>query len=213
MAIIIGSGEPVSRLRRSLDVKGKVNLSVDEILVPTIEIFDATRPPFRKTGVRWFADITVPAVAAQLGRFRVFHNIVIDQLVDSIILTELTGSGAQQFRVGAGPAGAAGGLAVRTTEIMPLDAGGAISRALPILTLVDSITPTSLSQNFYTVTIGAPGEESMILPVEIVLPAAKPDSPITNAPCLTIETTSSNRPFHVSISGLFWDSLPLDSLT
>jgi len=62
MALIFGSGEPVSRLRRSLDLKGKVNLSVDEIIVPTLTVFDATRPPFRRTGIRWFADVNVPDV-------------------------------------------------------------------------------------------------------------------------------------------------------
>jgi len=139
----------------------------------------------------------------------------IDQLIDQFIFSVTAGGTppAIQFFVGAGPAGAAGGVPVRTTEIMPIDAGGVPSRPIPITTIVDTITPTSLSQRFYSVVGDTSGEGSVILPVEIVLPAAKRDSPVTNSPAITVENSATDQPYTLSVTGLFWDSLPLDALT
>jgi len=215
MAMQFGSGEPVSRMRRALDVKGKLNLAIDEVIVPILQLFDATRPPFRRTGIRWFADITASGGVGVMGRIRIVNPTNIDQLIDGMIFSVTAGGTppAIQFFVGAGPAGAAGGVAVRTTEVMPIDAGGVPSRPIPITTIVDTITPTSLSQNFYSVVGDTSGEGSVILPVEIVLPAAKRGSPITNSPAITVEISATDQPFRLSVTGLFWDSLPIDALT
>jgi len=215
VALQFGTGELVARLRRALDIKGKVSLGIDETVVPVFNIFDATRPPFRKTGIRWFADVLATGSAGNMGRVRIFHNTPSDQLIDGLIFSVTAGGTppAIQFFVGAGPAGLAGGLAARTTEIVTLDAGGVPSRPIPIQTFVDDITPTSLSQNFYSVVGDTSGEGSVILPVEIVIPAAKKDSPITNAPCITIEISATDQPFRLSATGLFWDAVPLDART
>jgi len=212
MALIFGSGEPVSRLRRALDVKGKVNLGVDEIIVPTMQLFDATEPPFRKTGVRWWAKLQVASVVGELGRVRIFHELPVDQLIDKIVATS-PGGNTMDIIVGAGPAGIAGGLAVRTTEIVQVDSGGVVSRPLPILTFIDSVTPTSLSQEFFQVNFPNTPETRYLENLDIVLPARANPGPITNAPCITIECTRAQFAFTVSISGLFWDSLPLDART
>jgi len=215
MAIQFGTGELVARLRRALDVKGKVSLGVDETVVPVFNIFDATRPPFRKTGIRWFVDRLVPGGVGVMGRIRIFHNTQSDQLIDGFVFNIDAGGSppAPRWFVGAGPAGVGGGLAARTTEIVQLDAGGVPSRPVPIQTFVDTITPTSLSQNFYSVVVDTSGEGTVILPVEIVIPAAKPGSPITNAPCITVEIAATDQPYRLSVTGLFWDAVPLDART
>jgi len=211
MALIFGSGEPVSRLRRSLDLKGKVNLSVDEIIVPVITTFDATKPPFRRTGIRWHIVAVIPAVIGELGRVRIFHQLPVDQLIDRVIIA--SGDPDDFFvNIGAGPSGAAAGLFARTTEIMRVDSGGVISRQIPIQHVIDSVTPTSLSQTFATVFQQFAG--TLDLPLEIVLPAqADPTDPVTNAPTLTVEAASNQVAFTVTVSGLYWDSLPLNALT
>jgi len=212
MALIFGSGEPISRLRRSLDIKGKVNLGVDEIIVPTLLLFDSTLPPFRRTGVRWFIEVIGQAVAGEFGRVRLFHTLNIDQLVDQITF-QGTGAGALRFIVGAGPSGnAAGNTTARTTEIVNADNGGVISRQVPIQGFGDSVTPTSLSQIFHGVNCRT--SETITLQTEIVLPAM-PDiaDPITNAPTLTIEGSAANVAFRIILSGLYWDSLPLNVRT
>ncbi len=209
-----GSGEPVSRLRRSLDIKGKVNLGIDETIVPVLNVFNATEPPFRKTGVRWFFDTQVGPSAVEFGRVRIFHSLPIDQLVDYIAVSSTAGAGFIDFRIGAGPAGAVGGSPVRTTEIMPVDSGGVISRPLPILIFVDFITPSSLSQLFGHIGFDAASVVQGVWNLPIVLPAQPDrDDPITNAPTLTIECLKVNQAFRLMASGLYWDSLPLDSKT
>lgn len=207
MALIFGSGEPVSRVRRGLDVKGKVNLGLDEIVVPVATTIDLTIPPIRRSPVRWWAFRSVPAIVGELGRFRIFHQNATDQVIDYISVTSSTG---MSIRVGHGPGGDVNGLAVRTTELMDADTGGVISRPVGILTLADSITPTSIG----TVLFGArvlPGSTAVILERRaLVLPAMpEPADPITNAPTLTIESLDANELFEVSISGLLYDAIPI----
>ncbi len=214
MPFIFGSGEPVSRLRRALDVKGKVNLQVDETIVPVLQIFDATAPPFRRTGIRWFLDATVGPIAGQFGRVRMFHTLPIDQLIDYISVSSVSGAGYIDFQIGAGPPGIAGGTAVRTTEIMRVDSGGVPSRELPIQFLADTTTPTSLSQLFGHLGFDADNEVPGKWELPIVLPAQSDrGDPITNAPTITVECLKVNQGFHFCASGLYWDSLPLDATT
>jgi len=213
MAMQFGSGEPVSRLRRALDVKGKMNLGVDETIVPVLQIFDATEPPFRKTGVRWFFDTGVGSTAGEVGRLRIFHQLPIDQVVDYIAFSATAGAGVIQFIVGQGGAAAAGGLPVFTTEIKTIDTGGVIARSIPILTLADTIFPSSINQSFAHTAFDADNLTPGIIRLPIVIPAAKENSPLTNAPTLTIECGKVTQAFRVMVSGLYWDSLPLNSKT
>lgn len=209
MGLIFGSGEPVARLRRLLDVKGKVNLGLDETVVPVINLQDADQPPFRRTGVRWFFQASVAAVAGELGRVRIFHELAIDQLVDSI---RVASAAALRYEIGQGPAGAAGGSAARTTEVMPIDNGGIISRSIGIRILTDSVTPSSLNFNFAEIRHGAGEEVEFRLPIVLPAKVDQPD-PVTNAPTLTIECTTVNSIFVIGLSGLFWDSVPLSART
>jgi len=214
MALIFGSGELVSRLRRSLDLKGKVNLGIDETVVPVLNVFDSTEPPFRRTGVRWFLSVDVGPIVGQFGRLRIFHTLPIDQVVDRISAFAKAGAGAMALRIGMGPSGAGGGLFARTTEIMPLDSGGVISRPIPIQFIADTVTPTSISTLFWQIAWDNDSVVPGLMEIPIVLPA-QPDrtDPITNAPTLTLEIDRTDQPVTISVSGLYWDSLPLDART
>jgi len=214
VALQFGSGEPVSRLRRSLDVKGKLNLGLDETVVPVLNVFDATEPPFRRTGVRWFVNVAIGPIAGELARLRIFHTLPIDQLIDGISAFAAAGAGAIGVLIGAGPSGAAGGTPVRTTEVMPLDSGGVISRPLPIQVIADTVPVSTISQLFWATAFDA----DAVVPAEfnfpIVLPA-QPDQgdPITNAPTLTIECQKVLQVLSISVTGLYWDNLPLNAKT
>jgi len=213
VAIQFGSGEPVSRLRRSLDVKGKLNLGVDETIVPVLTIFDSTQPPFRRTGVRWFFHAGIGPIAAERGRLRIFNNSTIDQLIDRISVSSPSGSGVIFAQVGQGPSGEAPALPVRTTEIVEVDAGGVIARQIPILTFADTVFPTSLSTIFWTMSWDADNTIPGLFELPIVLPASPLDTPITNLSTLTVECDKVNQQIDVSVSGLYWDSLPLNART
>ena len=214
MALTFGSGEQVDRLRRGLDIKGRVVLGVDEVVVPTVNVGDFTDAPYRKTGIRWYAPAVVTAVAGELGRYRVFHNNTVDQLIDKIILVA---DGSINILIGSGAVGsAAGALAARTTELVSLPmqggaGGGQISRPIGIFTLTDSnVGPTVLNTLIhYEINTNIP---TTGLEVGIVLPAVR-DPAAPNFSTLTIEAQNANTLFRVTCTGLYFDTLPLNSTT
>jgi len=215
MALQFGSGEPVARLRRSLDVKGKVNLGVDDIIVPTIQLHDAEQAPFRKTGVRWHLQLDLPGVALEVGRVRLMNPTAIDQILDRVVFT--ANGSVHVFSIGAGAPGVAGGTPVRTTELMRVPAavgGSIISRNLPINAFVDSTLASADSQFFYEfLALANTSVDADNL--EIVLPAF-PDpenGPVTDIPTLTFESSIVNQGWAISFSGRYWDSLPLNVQT
>ncbi len=213
MAIIFGSGEPVSRLRRGLDVKGKVNLGLDEIVVPMALVSDFTAAPYRRSPVRWWANANVAGGAGLFTRAQLANTSGRDQLIDRIYYRT---DAVAALNVGSGLGMAPGaGTPARTTELVsvPPNATGDISRALPIEVLGSTITPTSL----FDIFLSCPGSDSLIgqvIPVEIVLPAApRPELPAANVTTLTAELTVQNVIMDITFSGLYFDQLPLDSRT
>ena len=213
MALTFGSGEQVDRLRRGLDIKGRVVLGVDETVVPTVNVGDLTVPPIRKSGIRWWAPQNIPAVAAELGRYRVWHRLPVDQLIDRFYLTA---NALITVRIGSGVVGAvAGSTAARTTELVRLPlaggaGGGAISREIGIFSQVDSNVGVTITADLVRIEI--PASDTIIVPVEIVLPAVRdPNAP--NFSTLTVESQVANTVFNVCASGLYFDTLPLNVST
>ena len=213
MALSFGSGEQVDRLRRGMDIKGRVVLGVDEIVVPTVNVGDFTGAPIRKSGIRWYAPQDIPAVAGELGRYRVFHQNAVDQLVDRIYIATAGNIGV---RIGAGAVGAlAGALPARTTELVSLPlqggaGGGAISRPIGIFSLSDSnvgATVTNIMIRWEVESL-----QGSQLEVEIVLPAVR-DPLAPNFSTLTVESEVAASAFRVTCSGLYFDTLPLNVST
>jgi len=211
VALIFGSGEPVSRLRRGLDVKGKVNLGLDEVIVPVVQVLDATAPPIRRTPVRWWSALLVVAVVADRGRFRISNHSPIDQLIDGIWISP---NATDNYTIGEATAigGIVGSTAARTTELVA-GFGPNIGRPIPIFAFADSTLAASISAAMLRIrassTVSAQKQE-----VEIVLPAAaSPLVTVANAPTLTLEASTANQTFNVTMTGLYWDSLPLNVRT
>jgi len=212
MALTFGSGEQVDRLRRGLDIKGRVVLGVDEIVVPTVNVGDFTVAPIRKSGIRWYAPLVIPAVAGELGRYRVFHQNPVDQLIDKIMLVA---DANMNILIGSGVVGAAGGIAARTTELVTLPlqggaGGGQISRPIGIFTLADSNVGATVVNTLIITEIDT--TVPTILDVGIVLPAVR-DPAAPNFSTLTIEGQNANTLFRVTCSGLYFDTLPLNVTT
>jgi len=212
MAIIFGSGEPVSRLRRGLDVKGKVNLGLDEIVVPMALVSDFTGAPYRRSPVRWYASANVVGVAGQFSAVRLANTSGRDQLIDRIYVQCEFDSA---INVGSGQGIAPGtGAPARTTELVsvPANATGDISREIPIEVIGLAIMPSTIFDIFLTVAVD--GTVGAIIPVEIVLPAApRPELPAANVTTLTVEMNNLDINVDVTFSGLYFDQLPLDART
>jgi len=204
MAIMFGSGEPIARLRRGLDIKGRVVLGLDETIVPVITVSDATQPPVRRSPVRFWLSANVPAVVGEQGRFRIFHQLPTDQLVDRIWITP--GTTARVFVIGHGADGAVGGFAARTTEIVDFPTTGAISRAVGIFSIADAVAVATITQPLMRLRVA---NVAAVIPVEIVIPTANPALAINASPALTIEGATQNDAFDVTVSGLMYDSLPI----
>ena len=212
MAIMFGSGEPVSRLRRGLDVKGKVNLGLDEIVVPMALVSDFTGPPYRRSPVRWYSRTVQNGVAAQKTGVRLANTSGRDQLLDRIYVSS---NADTILLLGSGLAVAPGaGTPARTTELTAVAAAtpGLISRELPIEALGFNITPTSIAEILLSASVEDIGGNWF--PVEIVLPATpRPDDPAQNVTTLTVELSADAAFLDLTFSGLYFDQLPLDTRT
>jgi len=210
MAIMIGSGEPVARVRRGLDIKGRVALGLDETIVPVATTIDLTAPPIRRSPVRWWSAVTISAVALERAQLRIFHKIAVDQLITGFWVFTAT---AATLEVGEGLAGAVAGLAARTTELVNAADGAETSRALGIQSVTSTSVAAQLANPLMRVVTPA-GGESVFFPVEIVIPAMPdPTQPITNAPAILFESQNVNTLHIITVTGLMFDALPLDFKT
>jgi len=212
MAILIGSGEPVSRARRGLDVKGKVNFGLDETIVPMAILSDFTGAPYRRSPVRWWVTASVTGVPGQFSAFRLSNTSGRDQLLDRMIVRAESDT---RINVGSGQGQAPGvGAPARTTEIVavPANATGDISREVPIELTSLTITPSTIFDILFQALV--PTVAGLDLPLEIVLPATpRPDDPAQNVTTLTAEINNLDVNATVSFSGLYFDQLPLDLRT
>lgn len=209
MALQIGSGEPVARVRRGLDIKGRVNLGLDETIVPVASAIDLTQPPIRRTPVRWWVAANVAADAAERPQLRVFHQNRVDQLITGFWLQT---NAAASILVGQGLAGAAGGVPARTTEIVDANNGGVVSRQIGIQSIATTQVGASISNAFLRLQV--PQIHSEYFAAEIVIPAMpNPEGPVTNAPAILFEGTQLNRTLQITVTGLYFDALPLDFRT
>jgi len=209
MALIFGSGEPVSRLRRGLDVKGKVNLGLDEIIVPVVTTLDVTQAPYRRSPVRWWAAAIIAAVAGERAQFRIFQQNTVDQLITGCWCRT---SASESLTIGQGLPGVAGGIPARTTEIVNADNGAVVSRQVNIQSDADTAIATAISNAFLIVQTST--AESIYYPLDLVLPAMPdPQDPITNAPAILFEIGGSNVTAVFTVTGLYFDAVPLDFRT
>jgi len=83
MPKILGTGEQSERLRRLLDLRGRIDTSIDETVVPTILVGDATGPGYRRSGRKWRVALSM-AVSGTLNSWLLCNSgarlIVIDEI-------------------------------------------------------------------------------------------------------------------------------------
>lgn len=197
MALIFGSGEPTSRLRRALDVKGKVNLGLDETVVPVVVVGEYQNAPFRTSGVQFFGALRVAGVAATSSRVRLNNLTDVDAVIRRIWLSNPV-SAFQVFHIGTGPVGVAGGSNVFTTERVDTFVLGTPSRQLGLNLIGDTISPTSLSRVFHRLSV--PALTSLEVPCELVVPS--------RLGAITIETLGIQTNIEVGFEGVFIDDIP-----
>lgn len=93
MPFVPQSVELSDRIRRSFGVRGSLSIGVDEVAVPTIQLFDASQAPFRSQGIRWWMNATQAAPAGQVPVISVVAAQPGTVLVDRVYAHITTASG------------------------------------------------------------------------------------------------------------------------
>lgn len=109
MPLGFGSGELADRMRRALDIRGRIPLAVDEVVVPVALVSEPQAPPFRISGRRcFFAAATAAGGAGTVFRARIMNPTQVDAILDRVQLWQEVGTGFN-WNIGAGS-----GLALET---------------------------------------------------------------------------------------------------
>lgn len=91
MPFVPQSVELTDRIRRAFGMRGQLAVAVDEVAVPTIQLFDASQSPYRTQGIRWWMNATQSAPAGQLPMISVVAaqpgTVVIDRVYAHITTT------------------------------------------------------------------------------------------------------------------------------
>lgn len=82
----LGTGELVERARRFLGLRGRIDLAMDQQLVPVVVGQDLAKAPFRKSGVRMWGGVDLLAAGANSAQVIVNHTPSI-QVLDQLRVT------------------------------------------------------------------------------------------------------------------------------
>ena len=198
--IQFGTGELVTRLRRALDIRGKPDINLDDMVVPVVIVGEFQRAPFRTSGIHCFQSDSIGPGAGNFGRFRIenFDNPT-DAVLVRVWLSNLSAAATQEFRIGTGPLALGGGTASFTTELVPDPVfAGIPSRTVPILLSTDQPGVTSITQRFIDV-IALPGTTVMV-PLELTIPAL--------SGTITIESSTTQEPVGCAFEARLLTDLP-----
>lgn len=228
MPQIFGSGEVAQRLRRLLDFRGRFPGQIDETIVPVIQVEDARRAPFRRSGRRWWTHFPVTAAATTgAGSFLINETgttIVVDYLtIGGNILLETGGNSVLLgTRVGE-PSVIQGGLRLNaiTTEAGDVPSGtlpsstdlGTELLAMYAIGYTTSVIGSQLGTTmarWWLAGAGAPGVQGQPgLPNGINLLGPEYGIALSPRVALGIETfgTQANHEFEVTWGGLYWDDV------
>jgi len=157
--------ELVNRLRRAFDLRGSLQLLVDEIAVPVATIFDASQAPFRLDGIRWGRASSDPGTAAVYTRIEVtpqaFNTCVVKQLV-------ISNPNATATTYHWGPIASAFVAPVAITTEQPDQLVARVPIGLNVLTNgVPQVGLAAAGNGIGVVRI--PGETAIVIPCDILL--------------------------------------------
>lgn len=99
-----------NQLRRSFGLRGLIQTSVDEIVVPIASIADLDRPPFRSEGFSWYSS-NRQITGATFGHVGISFDPSIRGRVEKVVITNLDPA-QQDYRVALANVSNPGALAV-----------------------------------------------------------------------------------------------------
>lgn len=174
--LIPGSGEIGQRLARGLDIKGRVQVEVDESVVPVAQVINLDQPPHRTDGVIAFGGQARTAAALQFPACSIFNPTSQNQIVDYVLIGnpvagEWTISLATDAIAARPLAGGTQVSLISTENVQEFQVDGLI--LTPLLALSYSVAAVPIPG---TVDIGrgvVPASHSVLVPLDLVLPPGK----------------------------------------
>lgn len=199
MPFPFGTGELATRIRRALDARGRIPLTFDEVVVPTFQVVDATRAPFRFSGRRAQTALFQAAVAGQFARYILSNPTPIDQVLQRIIPFS-AGAATTVGAIGIGP-GPTSGLPLWTTE--GVDAHTQLIAATGLVLNSTTVAATTIAQTLYQFAVapsGAATGQSLIDldNLELVVPSGG---------ALTIELFAVNTDARLTVVCQYYDDV------
>lgn len=124
------TSELVNRIRRGFGQRGQLSMSVDEVAVPTVGLYQLDQCPFRTDGLQWFTTLAVPSNAANNSYAWVTADPSIVAIADELTVFN-TNAGNQGINLNARLVASGAPNAV-TPELLPAAASAFASAPLRI---------------------------------------------------------------------------------
>jgi hypothetical protein len=146
MPLPFGTGELATRLRRAFDIRGRIPLMADEVVVPVAIVSDVTRAPYRRSGRVAYAHAQYAPAAGEVVTHLLVNGTNTPQVIES---ARFSWSGVAAATMAMGLIVPTGGTPVpfNTTELVVQLATGAVAYAtapgLVGVTLMRTSTPGS----------------------------------------------------------------------
>lgn len=201
MPLPFGTGELANRLRRSLDLRGRIPLLIDEVVVPTMPVSDGTKAPFRTSGRRAGAFVFQAAVAGQFASFRIQNPTPVDAVLDRLSVFTASPAGSV-WAIGVGAGSVAGvGTALSTTELVDASQSLILSTGLSVVaaTAAASTLAVVLFGGFLAGNGVSPPPSQDVYDLDLVIPAGG---------ALTAEIFALNSDARLAVSCRFYDDIP-----
>ena len=110
------SSELTNRIRRGFGQRGQLSVSVDEVAVPSVGLYNLDQVPFRTDGIQWFTTLAVPSNAANNSFAQVNADPSIIAVADELTVFN-TNAGNQPINLNARLVAYAGNPNAVTTEL------------------------------------------------------------------------------------------------
>lgn len=193
MPFVPQSVELISRFRRAFGVRGSLSISVDEVAVPTVAVFNASGPPFRRTGLRWSVSRILAPAAGQVGMVNVGpidgSSLVVDKLIVSN--TSAAGVGFIWFTQPSPPTGAIPDAFCPEFDVTTTTRG-----VVGVASFATTPAPSGVAPS-ESWALPAGGFADLVREI-VILPGCS----------LTVASDTVAQPFRLSISGLWFPSNP-----
>lgn len=170
MPLPFGTGELASRVRRALDLRGRIPFMLDEVVVPVQLVHDATTAPFRRSGRTAWNTVNVQGGGATVPVIRIENPTELDQVLEGALLWSSIAASNSSILIGpSSVANTGGGTFFTTTE----GTDGAAFNRTPLNFVTSTPAATTITANMLQVVFGTATSESLWVPLDIVIPAGR----------------------------------------